>query len=182
MDEEIWKDVVGFEGRYMVSNMGRVKSLDFTSVVKKKFGIITVPKYGKILKPKVDKGGYYSQSLSIDGKSYYKSIHRMVLTAFVPNPENKPEINHKDGNKSNNCVDNLEWCNRSENNLHAYAMGLKVSIKGNKKYNAWLSDESVLRIREMHEHGYTMDEIRERFNTKPQNIYAIIARRTWKHI
>ena len=100
--EEIWKDVVGYEGRYKISNLGRTYSL------------IT----NKILVPKKFSGkNYYYQALT-DGKGNVKNyrIHRMVADAFISNPLGLPYINHKDENPSNNCVDNLEWCDMKYNN------------------------------------------------------------------
>ena len=120
--EEIWKDIKDYEGRYAVSNLGRIKSYP-----KKGHGHNSI-----ILKSKLTKDGYYETALLSKGKgkNQYKYIrtHRIVAQAFIPNPENKPEINHKDGNKLNNNVDNLEWVTSSENQLHAYRTGLqKVS-------------------------------------------------------
>ena len=101
--EEIWKTIEGYPS-YMVSNMGRVKSLNY-----RRTGI------EKILKPKINEKGYYYYSLFIDGKEYKFRIHRLVALHFIPNPNNLPEVNHKDENKANNCVENLEWCDRKYN-------------------------------------------------------------------
>lgn len=108
--EEEWRPVKGYEGLYEVSNMGRVKSLH----------------YGKsrILKQITNTNGYMAVDLHKDGTRSPKRVHRLVATAFIPNPHNKPEVNHKDGNKKNNTVDNLEWCTSSYNTKHAYRNGL----------------------------------------------------------
>lgn len=103
-DDEIWKPIVGYEGRYEVSNKGRVRSLNFRNTGK--FGIRRLFQ---------DSNGYPILAL-YDGKSHKRErVHRLVARAFIPNPNNYPEINHKDENKSNNHVDNLEWCTSKYN-------------------------------------------------------------------
>lgn len=110
---EIWKDIEKFRGLYKISNLGNVKSLVSN----------------KILSPAIiayrdnKKTGYYVVNLK--GKLYY--IHRLVAETFIPNFNNLPQVNHKDGNKKNNCVENLEWCTNSENIKHAYKNGLMVA-------------------------------------------------------
>ena len=121
--EEVWKDIKGFEGRYQVSNLGRVRSLDFVQIGRNQFGYsYEVIRKGRVLKPKISVWGYYRVNLSINRKISYRSIHRLVAMAFIPNPDNLPEVNHKDENKLNNVVcfnpdgsidtehTNLEWC------------------------------------------------------------------------
>lgn len=103
---EIWKDIEGYEGLYQISNMGRIKSLGNGSSNNSK---------EKILKSSKDRGGYLRVDLYKNGKGKALTIHRLVAIAFLPNPDNLPEINHKDENPQNNCVSNLEWCNRSYN-------------------------------------------------------------------
>ena len=99
---EVWKDIVGYEGHYQVSNLGRVKSIKFGKE--------------KILKQAFDKDGYLQSVLSKNNKHITFLTHRLVAKAFIDNPNNYCEINHKDENKQNNCVDNLEWCDRQYNN------------------------------------------------------------------
>lgn len=111
---EIWKPVVGFEGYYEVSNYGRVRSIGryFQNHSKLQW------RDGIIRKPVDDTHGYWDVMLTVDGKRFHRKIHRMVAEAFIPNPENKPTVNHKDFNRKNNHVDNLEWNTYSENNYH----------------------------------------------------------------
>lgn len=118
---EIWKDVVGFENLYQVSNLGRVKTLGNGRARNPKLCVEKVLKQGKSTRG-------YPQVCFIGKKTIV--VHRLVAIAFIPNPENKPQINHKDGNKINNVASNLEWCTSSENNKHRYATGLHVQAKG----------------------------------------------------
>ena len=108
---EIWKDIEGYEGLYQVSNQGRVKSLE--RKVDNGHCIRTVPE--RILKPNKTKKGYQLVNLWKEGKIKRMSVHRLVAKAFLPNPENLPQVNHKDENPSNNHVDNLEWCDARYN-------------------------------------------------------------------
>lgn len=130
---EIWKEIEGYEGYYAVSNYGNVKSLDRTIV--RSDQRVTILK-GRQLIPWFGKStGYLYVTLSKFGVHKKHSVHRLIALAFIPNPENKKEVNHKDGNKLNNDLSNLEWCTPSENINHAYARGLITSI-GNTHYNA----------------------------------------------
>ena len=96
--EEVWKDIEGYEGLYEVSNFGRIKSL----------------RTGKIMKPSINRG-YLKCILQNDGKYKMYYVHRLVIQTFIPNPDNLPEVNHKDEDKTNNKVDNLEWCDHKYN-------------------------------------------------------------------
>lgn len=114
MQEEIWKDIEGYEGLYQVSNLGRVKSLD--RYMRNKYGTYTLKK-GRILKNSILKStGYPRVSLSREGNFVSKQVHRLVAKAFVPNPNNYLIINHKDENPLNPSADNLEWCTYKYNN------------------------------------------------------------------
>ena len=105
--EEEWRDIIGYEGLYKVSNKGRVKRLQGKGC-----------KQERILKPSKNGPGYLRARLSKDGKSINHSIHRLVANAFVDNPQNLPEVNHIDENKENNNVNNLEWVTSKENGNH----------------------------------------------------------------
>lgn len=102
--EEVWKDIEGYEGLYQVSNFGRVRTL-------------------KIMKPAKLKKGYLYLTLSRDNKKKCTSVHRLVAKAFIHNPRNYPQVNHIDGNKENNNINNLEWCDNSFNQKEAYKLG-----------------------------------------------------------
>lgn len=118
IEKEEWKPIKGYEDKYAISNFGRVKSLK--------------PRYKDrdILKTSSDGFGYLRCDLSNPRKTV--KIHRLVAEAFIPNPYNKPTVNHIDGDKTNNRVDNLEWNTVHENNLHANRMGLAGGVKHNK--------------------------------------------------
>lgn len=101
MSKEIWKDVEGYEGRYQVSSFGRVR------------------REGHIVKGCLAANGYLVLNLSMHGKGKTSTIHRIVAKAFIPNPENKAQVNHINGDKTDNRVENLEWVTKSENALHS---------------------------------------------------------------
>ena len=125
---KIWKDIDGYEGRYRVSNCGRVKSLARTRIGKS--GSI-VPVAEKILKQNTDKDGYKDVALCTDGHLRYFRVHRLVAIAFIPNPHNYPMINHKDENPANNMVSNLEWCDQSYNTSYSnYKISCPVLLDG----------------------------------------------------
>lgn len=124
---EIWKDIKGYEGLYQVSNIGRIMSLR-RYVLHNYGGLREVPE--RILRPGTDSNGYQLVALYSDGIRRSIKVHRLVATAFLHNPNNKPEVNHKNGIKSDNTVGNLEWATRIENNQHALDIGLRKMPKG----------------------------------------------------
>jgi hypothetical protein len=113
----MWKDIEGYEGYYQISDIGEVKSLP----KEHRYGLKTE----KILKPKGDKDGYYRVSLCKNGKVKDFKIHRLVAINFIDNPINKPTVNHINGKRNDNRLENLEWATHSEQNYHLYKMGLK---------------------------------------------------------
>lgn len=127
---EIWKDVVGFEDSYLVSNLGRVKSKERVIVQISRWGSeMEKPYPEKIIVPASNRP-YLILCL---GKGRKSTVHRLVAFAFIPNPENKKEVNHINGNKKDNRVENLEWSTRSENAIHAVKTGLMVMKKGSER-------------------------------------------------
>ena len=130
--QEIWKDIKDFEGLYQVSNLGRVKSLPRFINNNSKNNKIGFYSKERILKPSKKK--YAIVVLSKNGKTYSFYIHILVAKAFLPNPDNLPEVDHLDGNKLNNHVDNLEWVTSKENVKRSWRMGLAKPHSGRKKY------------------------------------------------
>ena len=126
--KEIWKDIKGYEGYYQISNFGKVKSVE--RIVEHKPYNLTVKE--SIRKLKLDTKGYYYLMLSKNGIIKNTKVHQLVANAFIPNPLNKPCVNHIDGNKLNNNVNNLEWVTYKENSQHARRTGL-FSEESNKK-------------------------------------------------
>ena len=122
MMSEIWKELPGYEGLYLVSNTGKIKSLD--RVVACKNGATRLHK-GKELKQFLNERGYLCVVITKNKKSKIKKMHRLVAQTYIDNPLNKPQVNHIDCDKTNNSVENLEWVTNSENMLHAYANGLR---------------------------------------------------------
>lgn len=158
---ETWKDVQGYSN-YEVSDKGRVRS-----------------KRG-VLKTRLNRGGYFILTLCKQNHKYTKKPHRLVAEAFLPHVQENREVNHKDGDKQNNEVDNLEWVSRSENIKHAYSKGL-MDKKGIKNCRAALTEEDVLRIRENLECKPISDLAKE-YGVGNAAISKIILCRNWKHI
>lgn len=124
--EEIWKDIEGYEGLYQVSNFGNVRSIPRKGTYK------TV----HILKPGKTRKGYFQVILTKNSIGKPFRIHRLVAKAFIPNLNNLPQVNHKDGNKLNNCVDNLEWCTNEYNMKESWRLGLRDNIYKKGKENS----------------------------------------------
>lgn len=128
---EIWKDIPGFEGLYQASNFGNIRGLD--REVPYKNTPYTKFQKGILLKPKVGTHNYLEVVLMKHGERHCCRVHKLIALTFIPNPENLPIINHIDENKSNNRVDNLEWCNFSYNTEYSKkAIHIKqYDLKGN---------------------------------------------------
>jgi hypothetical protein len=130
---EIWKDIPGYEQYYQVSNYGRVRSLPRTK--KTRFSRIGYSGGGHVLKSILDKKGYKKVALSVDGKVTNVCKHVLVALAFIDaNPDPSLQINHKDGNKGNNRVENLEWVTASENMAHSYSSGIRDKTRVKSAY------------------------------------------------
>lgn len=172
---EIWRPIEDYEGIYLVSNLGRVKSVD--REIMEKTGKRR-PIKGRILKPYIDKAGYKTCRLYKDGIDEFFFIHRLVSMAFVDKNEGKDYINHIDGDKGNNNAKNLEWCTHQENIVHAFETGL--SQRGSRHYRTNLTERDVLEIRKLYKKGkYYQYELAEKFDIDPSQISRIINESAW---
>ena len=129
--KEIWRDIKGYEGKYMVSNTGKVKSLNYNRTGKE-----------GIMESHVNVYGYLRVKLCKDGRKKWYMINRLVAQAFLPNPDNLPEVNHKDEDKTNNCVENLEWCSK----LYNANYGTRSKRSAEKRRNDPRMSKSVIGI------------------------------------
>lgn len=173
-ENENWKDIEGFEGYYQVSNFGRVRGLD-RSIQSTQNNGCTVKRRGKILNRKKACGsGYIIHSLTKDNKSYYRKPHRLVAEAFLPNPDNLPQVNHKDGNKINNRLENLEWCTAKYNTNHAVISGLKIAKRGVENKRCRFTKEDIVNIKQM-AIDHRRKDISDKFNVNIRLIYKVLA-------
>ena len=153
-----------FKGLYEVSSDGTVITHNWRNT-----------RRTSILKPATDKKGYLRVGLQIDGKLCTKKVHRLIAEAFIPNPENKPQVNHKNSVKSDNRVDNLEWVTNKENVIHAV-------LSGNCNY-VRLNPVKIKEIRKLYLSGdYTQKEIGLKYGVIRQHISDIVNLKKWKHV
>ena len=165
MTEEIWKDVQGYEGLYQVSNLGRVKSFQLGE--------------GTLLNPSLARKGYLCVELRLSGKRKRFRIHRLVAMAFIPNIENKPEVNHINGIKTDNRIENLEWVTHLENISHAWNTGLGKA--GEDHYQAAFTNEQVLYIRNNPD-NLTTSELGRKFEVDSWLISLVQTGKTYKNV
>lgn len=161
------KGLVDYGNNYEVSNLGRVRN----------------HKTGRILKFDTAHTGYHQVKLSYEGKKKNCLVHRAVALAFLPNPDNKREVNHKDGSKTNNLLSNLEWATSKENQEHAMEHGLQRVLIGEECGIAKLTEDKVREIRRLHSTGeYSHSQLGKLFDIGKRNITQIVNYRTWKHV
>ena len=171
---EIWKV---FESGYEVSNLGNVRSIDRIVETRKQ----PLKLKGKLLKPAIDKKGYKRVAIMINGKLSTLKVHRLVAMAFIENVNNKPQVNHKDGNKLNNAINNLEWVNNSENVKHAYENGLSKPKRLHESSRCKQTKESIEAIVKLKSEGVKNQIIADLYNCSISSVkrlnkgYAIYA-------
>lgn len=145
-EKEVWEPIKNYEGLYEVSSLGRVRAISHLSWNGKGYFMTKE----KVLKPRMKKWGYLSVALSKDNKAKEFKVHRLVANAFIPNPHQLPQVNHKDERKTNNCATNLEWCtakynsnygshpkNVSESNLKNHTLKAVIQVKNGKVIKRW---------------------------------------------
>jgi hypothetical protein len=180
MEKEVWKDIEGYEGLYQVSSLGNVKSLGRRKSVAEKGGYYNL---GDINLRLGNRRGYKSVTLCKDGIPKPFAVHRLVAFAFLENKENKKTVNHINGIKSDNRVDNLEWVSQSEQQIHAIKIGLRYKAIGEQSNFSKFKSEDIIKIREMYSTGlFSCEELSKKFNTSKNNINSIIHSYTWKHL
>ena len=176
--EEIWKDIKDCKGRYQISNFGNVKSL----------ARFNNGKFGRLISERILKQnfrqGYAYVRVFVNGKKTNLVIHRLVAETFIPNPQNLPQVNHIDGNKQNNNVNNLEWCLQRDNLLHAIKNSLRKISSGEKAPNAKLKQKEVDYIRSVYKpksRTFGAKALAEKFGVHTDTITKILIGNTWKN-
>ena len=171
--EEIWKEIKGYDGHYFVSDLGRIKSFKKNKAI--------------ILKACKNTDGYLHVRLSKDGKFKTFRVHRLVAIAFIKNNLKKETVNHINGIKDDNRLENLEWNTRSENMQHAVDTGLKkkVYMKGEKNGSSKLKTEDILFIRKNYkpfDENFSRKKLAEKFKVTVSCIAIIVSGKRWKHL
>jgi hypothetical protein len=178
------KAIKGFEGLYSITKDGRVLSHKKMVKVGNNGGVETRPE--QWLKPSILKRGkgYLRVHLAKNGKKHARLVHRLIAEAFIPNPSNLPQVNHKDGNSLNNLINNLEWCTPQQNSIHAFKNGLTKLPKqcGANNSQAKLTNDLVQQMRDLYAEIGNASEVARRFGIKPRHAYDICHFKRWTHI
>lgn len=177
-DEEVWRSVVGFEGHYDVSNKGRMKSLQRTIETE-----LTIFIFKERIMKLQRKWDYLGINIRKNKKYTQISVHRLVAQAFLSNPNNHPQVNHKNGIKHDNRVENLEWVTAKENTNHAFTTGLKVPLKGEENPMSKITEEMVRGIREVYATGHVSQvNVAKQYGITRDHVKLITQNRIWKHV
>lgn len=179
MTKEVWKDIKGFEGVYQVSNLGNVKSLD--RYLPYKTNGSKFYKGQEIVK-RPNNCGYLRVGLSKNKKQHHYFVHRLVAQTFIENFNNLEQVNHKDGNKLNNRVDNLEWVTLEDNISHSIETGLRKCKGSDNNYSKLTEEEVVVIKKRILSEEETLTEIAKDFNISISVVSCIKLGKSWKHV
>lgn len=166
---EVWKDIPGYEGKYQVSTQGNIYS----------------SRYNRYRKLRQDRHGYVFVALNKEGGQHFFLVHRLVAGAFIPNPDGKTEVNHIDGDKKNNRIENLEWVTHDENVQHSFEIGLrnKKEIKEPKQSSSKLTKELAQQIRceyKRNVRGRGYKALAKKYHVSTPSIKDVVHNITWK--
>ena len=178
-DNDIWKPVKGYEGIYEVNKNSTVRSIDHLVVCKNRGRRI---QKGRVLKTRISLKGYVQVSLSKNTVRFNTGVHRVAAIAFIPNPKNLPQVNHIDGNKQNNRIENLEWCTNSYNQNHAVKNKLINPNYGEKHHQAKLQNFEVQIARNLHYSGATNIKLAKYYNISATAMSKILRKITYTNI
>lgn len=181
LQNEVWKDIIGWEGYYQISNLGRVKSIERYFLAKGTPVKVELRILVQIKNVPHD-GGYFRVLLCRDGKRSHIMVHRLVAECFIENPNNEKLVNHMDCNKLNNHYSNLEWVSYQGNRTHAIKNNCIKFAKGTSHGHAKLTEADVYRIRELLNFGSIMKPIAIRFNISISTVHNIKIRKIWAHL
>lgn len=177
--EELWYDIKGYEDYYEITKSGNIRSKPRRVNFKINNTRFVPP---KILSTRVNNRGYISTELNTNNIGKCVIIHVLIARTFIPNPENKPQVNHINGIKTDNRIENLEWCTAKENRIHAINTGLSKSFKGSDNYNVKLTKDEIYSIRERVKNHESQLNLALEYNVHVGTIHKIHKRITWKHI
>ena len=172
---EVWKDIPNYDSLYQASNWGGIRSLDRIVCDGRSLRGIN-------LRLSINDKGYLQVTLSKGGYPKTYEVQRLIARTFMENPNNLPQVNHRDGNPLNNHIDNLEFTNQTGNQIHAYELGLQLPTSGSKHGLAKLNESQVLEIREKYTKGFRSAELAKEYQVTQSNICQIIKRKRWTHI
>ncbi len=181
LEEELWVPLYGYEDFYVISSFARVKHR-YREISANCNGFLQKRIFESKMVAQYIRSGYLAISATdINGIRKSSSVHRLMLLSFgVPNPENKTQVNHKDGDKLNNLLSNLEWCTPSQNNIHALLTNLRVMPKGELSCGSKLKEYQVIEIR--NSTCKTGIELASEYGVAKSTISSIRNRKSWKHI